>query len=302
MIESINSLPDSGDFSGESIKWDILNLAARIKSNQTLEGIDLSNSMHLKPYSVACLAGIGAYCKDVNQAPLQIVVPSNQECYEHLSRLGFFKYFNHQYTVLPQRKTNVPIEQLFDLNRVGDFAHKAISVWAGQIDDCLVNIPSELQNLLDEIIRNAVTHSESPIGCIVVGQALPESKYVDISVVDFGQTIRSHLKLNPKYSCIASDAEAILKATEEAVTGTVGLNKFGEPNSGEGLSQLRNFCEQGLGILSILSGDCYIVFAPKSEPQIVNFYRGFQGCLVNVRFFVNKPLTLDDTNRILWQD
>ena len=93
---------------------------------------------------------------------------------------------------------------------------------------------------------------------------------------------------NPRYSGIHSDREAILKATEEGVTGTPAgaLNRIGEPNSGVGLFELRSYCEAGGGELAIASGDAIVVLTSGPRPVDRLFAGGFPGCLVNVRFNV----------------
>jgi len=137
---------------------------------------------------------------------------------------------------------------------------------------------------IDEVIINALTHAESKIGCIVAGQAFPRTGKVEITCVDLGQTIKTHLRRNPKYAEVTEHGAAIVRATELGVTGTVGVNRWGDPNSGCGLAELREFCEDGGGEMAILSGDALVAFGPRRSPQVRPFRGLFAGCLVNIRF------------------
>src|SRR5690606_17590150 len=95
---------------------------------------------------------------------------------------------------------------------------------------------------LDEIIRNALTHADSPIDCIVVGQAFEKSSKLEIAVLDLGRTIRGHLVTNPKHAYISSEEQAIRMACIDGVSGTPDAqhNRHGEPNSDAGLAFLRD--------------------------------------------------------------
>jgi len=64
------------------------------------------------------------------------------------------------------------------------------------------------------------------------------------------------------------------------------VNSLGDPNSGVGLYELREYCESGNGELSIASGEDMVIFGRDSEPVERAFAGGFPGCLVSVKFWV----------------
>ncbi|MCW5754850.1 MAG: hypothetical protein KIT24_09120 [Phycisphaeraceae bacterium] len=233
----------------------------------------------LKPYAVACLAALGAKASGT----CELFLPSNAACRDHLQRLGLPNWYGGNADAsIAVRDTNLVAQQLTD--RPGTFSDEAIAVLCQQLD-LSVGVAQGLATHLDEVILNALTHSDSPVGCFVVGQAFPTKQTVEITVLDLGQTIRGHLTSNPKHEGITTDREAILSATEEGVTGTVVHNRWGEVNSGIGLFELRKYCESGGGKMAILSGGNYLTFGSENSASAHRFNGHFAGCLVNIQFF-----------------
>ena len=272
------SSADAGDFPRGRVAWDVLHATAQHRTRLP-DQIDLSGCVMLKPYAVACLAALGARAAQ----PIAVVLPRDQGCAEHLSRLRLGAWLKGAWDErVEARSTNIVAKQLDA--RPGDISGEVIRALTGGLE-LSANVAQLLANHLDEVLLNALTHADSPIGAIVVGQEFPGLKCLEIAVLDLGQTIRGHLTGNPKHQSIATDSEAIIRATEEGVSGTVGFNRWGDPNSGVGLFELRKYCECGGGELTILSGSQYVCFSQTSGPS-VNLFRGmFQGCLVNIRFF-----------------
>lgn len=280
----VDQRADRGDFAaGDSagLAWDVL----RQTANHTLfDEIDLSDCPHLKPYAIACLCGLGLLVRN-NGGGVRLTLPTDGGCRDHLCRLQMPAWFNcGPLPEVIQRATNLPLEQV--KWPASGAAERIIEMLAPRAQLPPAVSPRMMESL-DEIIHNALTHAHSPIDCVVVGQAFPHTKKVEVAILDLGQTIKGHLSQNPKYRDITADSDAIVKATEDGVTGTPDgqLNSRGEPNSGAGLAFTRDYCERGGGELTILSGDCWVTFGPGQTPIIghLNRYR-FQGCLVNVRY------------------
>lgn len=288
---------DGGDFSTGAIAWDVLKGVAACNRGPC-EEIDLSAVQHLKPYSIACLAALGCASSRLTR----VIPPRNVECINHLHRLGFFRFFsNPPVSDAVHRETNVPVEQRPD-RLPGSFATEAMEAWQQTFGNLSPGVGPDLATHLDEVIRNAVSHAESAIGCVVCGQAFPKRRRLDVAVVDLGQTIRGHLTKNPLYRHIETDFEAILEATKDAVTGTPRgqHNRLNEPNSGAGLYMLRNYCEQGGGEMTILSGSSYVVFGEGFAPENAMLRQPFPGCLVNIRFFIDFDLPESTADTIIW--
>lgn len=225
----------------------------------------------------------------ISDRKIELIPPNNSDCAQHLARLDFYSWFVLNQTVprATARSTSVQLRQL--TTGVDSFPDDAAYLWESEFSNSggfPVGYRQDLAGHLDETIRNALTHAESPTGCFVVAQTFPKVHTVELAVVDLGQTIRGHLSQNPMYADIGSDEDAILMATEDGVTGTVNLNKWGEPNSGAGLTELRNRCDAGNAEMTILSGNSWVHFGPNVKPKIENLNWTFSGCLVNIRFQV----------------
>lgn len=276
MTRLVVSEADAGDFANGRIAWDVLR-SAGAHDGGLPEEIDLSGTRMLRPYAVACLAAMGAAAG--RQA--RLVLPTDTRCREHLIRMGLPSWFSGHSEEHVGRATNIVVEQVQDRSE-SDFAGRVIEVLTEELG-LSVGLASDLANHLDEVVLNALTHSDSTIGCVVAGQAFPQTRQVEIAIVDFGQTIRGHLSGNARYGSIVDDNTAIESATREGVTGTVGTNRWGEPNSGVGLYELRRFCEgPGHGELTIASGNAYLCF--RGEPPCrFRLYARFGGTLVNFR-------------------
>lgn len=272
------SKADAGDFELERLAWDILRRTATHRTSLP-KVVDLSDCVMLKPYSVACLAAIGIR----GEGGIGLRLPNDLRCAEHLTRIGLTQWYRveGETPVVDTRDTNVVAQAV--TSRSGEFSDRVIRVLSDQLS-LAAGVASTLSTHLDEVVLNALTHADSPIGCIVVGQGFPSQGAIEVAVLDLGQTIRGHLVSNPDHESISTDADAIELATREGVTGTVGLNKWGEPNSGVGLFELRRYCESGGGLMTVLSGGGFLTFS-SSGPRTHKFKGFFAGCLVNVRFF-----------------
>jgi hypothetical protein len=279
-VLKVSSLPDAGDFRSGRLAWDVLR-ATSTHAQQLPGEVDLTDCVMLKPYSIACLAALGA---KGGRAP-RLVLPSEEACRDHVLRVGLSTFFaDDPGAKQPEvRPTNVVTRQVAD--RPGIVSNEIIAVLSDNMH-LAVNTPRELANHLDEIILNAVTHSGSAIGCVVAGQAFPRNRSIEIAVVDLGCTILGHLQRHPDHRDLASDGDAILLATLEGVSGTVGRNRWGDENGGYGLFALREYCESGHGELAVLSGTHFVCFNEEGAPKTTRFRGNFAGCLVSVRFSI----------------
>ena len=93
------------------------------------------------------------------------------------------------------------------------------------------NVRAELVETFSEIVNNAAEHGMTPEGAHAHVRHMPHRRGTtfDVAVADEGPGIRATLANNPGLDVPGSDAEAILLATQELVSGT------GEPTRGIGL-------------------------------------------------------------------
>jgi hypothetical protein len=294
----VSALPDGGDFgqgANAPLAFDILK---RTATHAVPDVIDLSACTHLKPYAISCLCGLGILARSRGK-DVSLILPENGGCKEHLCRLDLPRWFTcGPIPSVVQRTSNLPIEHV--TWPPGQAAERIIDMIAPQAQ-LGAGVSPRMKESLDEIITNALTHAESPIECVVAGQAFPATGKVEVSVLDLGQTVRGHLSKHPKYLRVASDQEAILLAVQDGVTGTPPgtINRRGIANSGAGLAFVREYCSIGGGQMTILSGDVWVTFGESAEPVIGHLRQRFQGCLVNVRFFTGIDLPSAATEPIL---
>jgi len=295
---SVSAKADGGEFvDGDSaaLAWDVLR---RTADHQTADVIDLSHCPHLKPYAIACLCGLAELAR-ADRRPTRIVPPIDAGCAAHLARLGVPAFFEPEgWGAEPAWGTNVAVRRV--TWPPGNEGERIVEVLSSRAELPAGVFPNMVE-LLDEIIRNALTHAESPIECIVAGQAFPHTQKVEVAVLDLGQTILGHLTKNPRHAGVRTHREAIFRALEDGVTGTPDgqRNRRGEQNSGAGLSALRAYCESGGGELTVLSGDVWVTSSQTRPPVIGTLYRPFRGCLVNIRYFTHGNLTPLDVEPIL---
>lgn len=282
----VSAMADSGDFAdGDSaaLAWDILHRAGR---HEVPDVINLADCPHLKPYAVACLCGLGILARNGGRS-VRILPPYDVGCAAHLSRLGLLSFFDCDgWPVDFPRDTNITARRVGW--PPGGEGERIIDVLAPRLQLPAGMFPRMVE-CLDEVILNAVTHAESPIDCVVVGQAFPNTQKVEVAVLDFGCTVRGHLTRNPEYSHLQTDSDAIVLALQDTVTGTPAgaRNARGEQNSGAGLTLLRDYCVAGGGEFSILSGNAWVSCSSASEQVIGRLFRRFRGCLVNIRYYTS---------------
>ena len=274
---------DAGDFPNARLAWDILKLTANHRRALPTT-IDLTECLHLKSYSLACLAAVGA----AGSKRIVLGLPDNRSCKEHCIRLGLHEWFQcDEVPTVQARATNIPIRQL-QAGGPGSFSNDAVGMWARELGEPLrPGVQRDLENHLDEMIFNALGHSESPVGCFVAGQGHPGAGVVEAAIVDLGITIKTHLTRNPQYAHIQTDLEAIETAMQEGITGTPPghCNRLNEPNSGVGLTNLFRFCEADQCAISIVSGTACVCFVKGGQRVVQSVHQPFPGTLVNVKFY-----------------
>lgn len=263
--------------------WSLLN-ALRPSKTDPPTTVDLSGLQLARPYSLAAIAALG--CLSGKRS--QLILPRSADCQSYVLRNGLDRFFSlAAVPSVTESSRVVAVRQLETPSST--FADEVVQAWDRQFGGIQVGLSGKIADHLDEVIRNALSHAESAIGCIVAATVYPQTKRVEVAVLDLGQTIRGHLTKNPKYVNIKTDEEAIELATHEGITGTPAgsLNKLGEPNSGIGLYELRSYCEnQGGGDLTILSGNAMVTYSPSENCHVDHFAGGFPGCLINMQFII----------------
>lgn len=277
------------------IKFDVLD---RCGTEKPIRVVDFSKCTHLKPYSVACICALAERERECRGTPPRAIPPRSVDCADHLARLDVPRFFETDWPCISERDSNLRVRRV--RWPPGNEAREIVELLVSR--DCLApGVLPEMESGIDEVIRNALTHAESGIDCIVAGQAFDKRGKVEVAIVDLGQTVLGHLSRNPEFSSLSNDREAIFRALEEGVTGTPAGKKNirGEHNSGAGLANLREYCESGGGELTVLSGHHWVTCSPEGPPVTGRLSQRFGGCLVNIRYFTEEPLLPASTEPIL---
>jgi hypothetical protein len=277
------TIPDrtNSDFGGGHIRWSLLrSVATWVRESRRMDTLDFAGVVHLKPYAVALVV---AAARRLGAAHLQVLPPADANTRDHLIRLGVPAALSADWGSAGLRASNVPLKIVTD-RPAPDFSYRTAERLAVQFPGGLsAGLTARIADSIDEVVLNALAHSESPIGCVVVGQAFPANQCIEIAIVDLGMTIRGHL--SRRFPHLVTDDAAIREAVEEGVTGTPpgSVNRLGDPNSGVGLSELRGFATATGGELAILSGASLVCFGGAASTQALEGH-AFPGTLVNVRF------------------
>lgn len=293
------SLPDrtNSDFSGGNIYWSLLrSVATWVHESRRIDILDFTSVLHLKPYAVALAVSVA---KHLGTTSLQVRPPTNADARDHLIRLGVPAALGADWGDAALRPSNVPLKIVSD-RPAPDFSYRAAELLAAEFPGGLsAGVTARIADSIDEVVLNALAHSESPIGCVVVGQAFPQNHCIEVAIVDHGITIRRHL--SRRFPMLITDDAAILEAVKEGVTGTPpgSVNRLGDPNSGVGLSELRDFVAATGGELSILSGARLVCFASQIGTQDLRGH-AFPGTLVNVRFNTAAGATLPRPSGVVY--
>ena len=118
-----------------------------------------------------------------------------------------------------------------------------------------------IDSIFEELALNAIQHSSSKAGsCATVEcfSSADEILYV-VGVVDLGIGILSSLRHNPEYQHIDDEYDAISRAIELDVTGTL-------EHRGAGLHHVTERVQESLGELVILSRDGFLMIRKGEGP------------------------------------
>lgn len=123
------------------------------------------------------------------------------------------------------------------------------------------NVWPIVDSIFEELALNAAQHSASQAGCCATVECLTaedEILYI-IGVVDLGIGILTSLRNNPAYQHINNEYDAIYRALELDVTGTL-------EQRGAGLHHVTKSVKDSAGDLAILSRDGYLIIRNGNGP------------------------------------
>lgn len=210
--------------------------------------IDLSGLTWATPFDVAAIAAIWTRMADAGHPP-QVAVPTDPTVRAYLVDMGLPEVVPGEWgsgggsAVDPPwlPLTHVPSSDAWD-DLQGEL-WPAASVALGD-----VTLTRRTLEILGELVDNAATHGTSPAGTFVCAQRYSGSTSglspgVWLGVADAGVGVPDHLRRNPKYETVVRDADLIVLARRQWVTGTTerrgwGLVEVFEAATASGPSQI----------------------------------------------------------------
>lgn len=120
-----------------------------------------------------------------------------------------------------------------------------------------------IKYVISELVRNALEHSNSPVGAFVSAQYFKKSNRISIGVADRGRGIYQSIRQshNPK-----SDIEAIDLALRPGITGTTSKIGGTEYNAGAGLFFTKSIAKVSRDFFLIYSGSAFFKLL-KTKPE-----------------------------------
>ena len=127
------------------------------------------------------------------------------------------------------------------------------------------NVLNEIDGIFEELALNAAQHSRSPAGSRATLECyeFEEETVFLVGIADAGIGIPTSLRMNPEHRLIRDDQDAILRATELDVTGTL-------ESRGVGLYHVTERIRAYRGELALISGSGFLMVKSGVPPALGN--------------------------------
>ncbi len=160
-------------------------------------------------------------------------------------------------------KTYAPIEHVNTRNNIDVLSNNIASTIIKReyfsSDDGYEDFISYLKYVLTEVMNNVADHSESSIGGYVTAQYYPSRNTVQIAIADAGKGFLNKLALKFGNE-VTTELQAINKAVQKEVTGSLPDMYGAEKNAGYGLYVISKIVESTGGKLIIISNNTMVTF------------------------------------------
>jgi hypothetical protein len=241
----------------------VLEHAAAESSGAIFDATDLTFASPLD------LAGVAAWAARLRYEgnPVGFALPADGDVRRYLTRMDLVAHLDGAGVRVAGSSCSVRRadrgDVLLEVRRIRDpadaerFANDAYELARRHTSD---SSAAAAAKMLGELLDNAITHADSPVGVYAAAQVHQRAADVQLAVADAGIGIRSHLARNPCFRNLTA-AQALNAALEPGVTGT-------SERRGNGLPDLLTTASGFGGQLLLRSDDGYAqVMAASSDRQ-----------------------------------
>lgn len=248
--------------------------------------LDLSEVTWVTPFDVVALASIWSRLEHERSVP-KVEPPSDPDVRAYLVDVGLDSVIPAVSGSGGGSRVEPPLVRLTHLSEPSAWDDVLGEVWpavraaVADYEDARRTI-----EITSELVDNATTHGQSPIGTFVcaqryTGETSGHEPGIWVGIADAGIGIPDHLRGNPRYATIRSDAELIRRARQPWVTGT-------RDRRGWGLVEVfQDAAASGPSDLLIRSGRGEGMFRVREGTRVYARYRALRrritGVWVNVR-------------------
>ena len=226
---------------------------------------DLSEMAWFHPFGLSMLAGLILLCLRKGKK-CEIKMPRGKNIRKYLEAIGFNKILglsDKTYKGFQGLSSKLQLQWLESKNSY--LARRIVDVFNRELS-MSEEVQGSLVTSIQEMMNNALDHSESHIGCLASAQTFKESRQIRACLVDFGIGIKKSLEKNPKWKdFINDDLEAIQLAFKSGVSSLQG-------SRGLGLAMLEEFLSVNEGELTVTSGEVTFNKVYKKKAAEVSFW------------------------------
>lgn len=237
---------------------------------------NLNKTEFITPFGITLLAGTISECLEQGKKA-KYLRPEKPSTKRFLSGIGFNKFFKISGDEHKIESPNVQLRRLYQVDYL--LTEQILDVFSASIK-MSEGVRGSLKLALNELMTNALDHSDSKKGFYLCAQSYKQAKTIRLCITDFGIGILNALQKAPKFKKLRSDYESIVLATQEGVTSRV------QGTAGYGLTHINRFIDVNEGKMYILSGKGKVLWdfsgLKKIRGKKQTMYLPFEGTMINL--------------------
>lgn len=218
--------------------------------------LDARRLLFASPLDLAAIAVLGHTGTD-SEAGVTLILPKDSDVSSYLQRMDVLRQLPQgseiRGSAMPEQRTDRS-KVLLEVSPLSAATAEDVVTRLGALTAAWFegHAAARVFQSAGELIDNAVSHGQSPLGAFVAAQAYTGTTSrrpgLEFAVCDTGVGILDHLRHNPSYADVPDARSALACAIKPGVTGT-------DDQRGYGLADLLKITQDGVGRLVLRSGD-----------------------------------------------